>query len=244
MTARIQAFDADGKFLRAWRTPESKFGRPTGLAVGRGGEILVADTHYFRVLGYSNLGELLWQLGGTEGHGPGEFGFVTDVVQDADGNYYVGEYGEYDRIQKFAPDRTYLLEWGGHGSKPGQFQRPQSLVFDREGLLWVADACNHRLQVFDNQGRLVKLWGQHGSGPGQLAYPYDLAFNQSGELYVCEFGNHRVQKFTRDGQSLGTWGQSGRQPGQFYNPWGLVCDSQGRLDVLDSNNHRVQQIQF
>jgi sugar lactone lactonase YvrE len=242
MTARIQAFDVDGKFLRAWRTPESRNGRPTGLTCTADGNVLVADTHYFRILTYSPEGKLLATLGGTLGQGPGEFGFVTDVVRDSAGNYFVSEYGEYDRIQKFTPDGKFIREWGGHGSEPGQFLRPQHLQLDNEGNLWVADACNHRIQVFDGDGKQVAMWGTQGREPGQLQYPYCLSRDGQGHVYICEYGNHRIQKFTLEGKSVACWGREGRRPGQLFNPWALVLDSQGRVHVLDSNNHRVQRI--
>ena len=242
MTARIQVFDVEGNFLRTWKTPDSRNGRPTGLTVSSDGNVLVPDTHYFRVLTYSPEGELLATLGGTHGLGPGEFGFVTDVVRDSAGNYYVSEYGEFDRIQKFAPDGKFIREWGGHGSEPGQFLRPQHLDLDQNGHLWVADACNHRIQVFDGDGKQVAMWGTQGREPGRLQYPYCLSLDGQGHVYVCEYGNHRVQKFTLEGKSLACWGREGRRPGQLFNPWALVLDSQGRVHVLDSNNHRVQRI--
>ena len=242
MTARIQVFDAEGNYRRGWRTPTCQNGKPSGLSIGLDGNLLVADTHYFRMLVYSPQGELLKTIGGTEGHGPGEFGFVTDAVQDPDGNYYIAEYGEYDRVQKFDPQGKYLLEWGGHGSEPGQFRRPQNLLLDEDGRIWVADACNHRIQVFDSRGKLLQIWGEKGKLPGQLSYPYDLDFDQQGHLLVIEYGNHRVQKFTRDGKSLGCWGTHGRRQGQMHNPWALACDKDGRIHVLDTNNHRVQRI--
>jgi streptogramin lyase len=240
ITARIQVFTTEGGFLRGWQTPVHDNGRPTGLGIDRRGNLLVADTHYYRVLTYSPQGELLETLGGTFGHAPGEFGFVTDAVEDAEGNLYVSEYGEFDRIQKFSRDGKFLLEWGGHGTDMGQFSRPQCLALDAEEHLWVSDACNHRIQVFDAQGRLLKCWGTHGSAPGQLAYPYGLVLDGQGHVYVTEYGNHRVQKFTLDGQSLGCWGHDGRGPGELLYPWALTRDSQGRFYVLDTGNHRVQ----
>ncbi len=242
MTARIQVFTTDGQFVRGWQTPVHANGRPTGLGIDRAGHVVVPDTHYFRVLVYSPQGELLETLGGTFGNGPGEFGLVTDVVEDSAGNLYVSEYGEYDRIQKFSPQREFLLEWGGHGAEPSQFARPQSMAIDSLDRIWVADACNHRLQVFDTAGRLLNMWGTHGSAAGQLSYPYGLLLDGQRHVYVSEFGNHRVQKFTLDGQSLGCWGRPGREPGELINPWAVVRDSRGRIHVLDTNNHRVQRI--
>ncbi len=245
MTARIQVFDADGNFIRVWQTPEQATGRPTGLTISNiDGNLMVADTHYYRILTYTPQGELITgaTIGGTLGQGPGEFGFVTDAVRDVSGNYYVSEYGEFDRIQKFAPDGKFLLQWGGHGDAPGHFMRPQHLEFDADGLLWVADACNHRIQVFDDAGKIVTIWGTQGTAPGQLQYPYCLVLDGKGHVYICEYGNHRVQKFTLDGESVATWGREGRKPGQLFNPWALVLDSRGRCHVLDSMNHRVQRI--
>lgn len=242
MTARIQVFTPDGEFIRSWQTPVHTNGRPTGLATDRHGNIVVADTHYYQVLIYSPEGKLLDWIGGTEGTKLGEFAWVTDCVEDSQGNRYISEYGECDRIQKISADKTFLKEWGGHGSEPGQFIRPQGMSVDENDNLWVTDACNHRIQVFDAEGKLIKIWGEAGTEPGQLYYPYDMVLDDQQNVYICEYGNHRVQKFTRDGKSLGCWGHEGREPGELFNPWGLVRDKRGRIFVLDTNNHRVQRV--
>jgi streptogramin lyase len=244
MTARIQVFRSDGIFVRQWQTPDHTNGKPTGLSIGNDGNVLVADTHYFRVLTYSPEGKLLKMLGGTKGDKPGQFGLVTDVVQDSHNNYYVSEYGDFDRIQKYSPEGKYLLQWGGHGAEPGQFSRPQNLAVDKNDHIWVADACNHRIQCFDADGRLLKFWGREGSRPGELYYPYDIQIIPDGTLLVCEFGNNRIQRFTRDGKSLGCWGLHGRKEGELFNPWAAVIHPNGMVYVLDSNNHRVQVVQF
>lgn len=249
MTGRIQVFTSDGEFLRSWRTPEVKNGKPSGLSFDNRGNLLVADTHYFRMLVYTPEGKFLEDevIGGVCGHGPGEFNFVTDAVQDSQGNYYIAEYGEYDRIQKFSPDRNFLFQWGSHGREPGQFMRPQNLVIDENDHLWVADACNDRIQVFDATGteaRLIKIWGEHGTAPGQLRYPYDLVLTGDGHLYVPEYGNHRVSKFTRDGKFVACWGTAGSRNGELNQPWAIVQDRSGRIHVLDTHNHRVQRIRL
>jgi DNA-binding beta-propeller fold protein YncE len=246
MSARIQAFDPSGNLLKGpWQTPQYADGKPTGMSLDRDGNLMVADTHYYQVLFYTSDGRLLPEktIGGVKGNGPGQFGLVTDVVQDSQGNYYVSEHGLLDRIQKFSSNGQFLAQWGGRGDQPGQFRRPQSLAIDPQDRIWVADACNHRIQAFDTQGNLIRIWGSHGRGPGQLAYPYDLVLDNE-FVYVCEFGNNRIQKFTHDGRPVASWGQSGRQPGELHNPWALVRDRQGNLFVLDTNNHRVQQIRM
>lgn len=249
LTARIQVFDSEGKFQRFWNTPTSEFGRPVGLSIDREGRLMVADTHYYRILFYSPEGQLQedMTIGGVYGGAPGEFGFVTDVAQDSQGNYYIAEYGEYDRIQKFTPERKFVCQWGRHGSEPGEFLRPQSIAVDEQDQLWVADSCNHRIQIFDLKAdppTVVKIWGEEGSEPGKLSYPYGLLLGPDDSVYIAEYGAHRIQKFTRGGLSLGIWGGPGRRPGQLYQPWTCALDPRGRLHVLDSLNHRVQRVRF
>jgi DNA-binding beta-propeller fold protein YncE len=245
LTDRIQVFDRDGRYLRGWRTPEFNVDGPSGLTIDDSGRLLVADTHFYRVLVYSRSGELLFQIGdGIQGTTPGRFGYPTDVVIDRAGNFYVSEYGENDRIQVFSAEHKWLRQWGGHGYEPGEFLKPRALDIDEKDRLFVADSCNHRIQVFDIQGTLLNVWGSRGSQVGQMCYPYDLAIGPDGCLYVCEYGNHRVQKFTLDGTPLASWGTAGREPGQLNNPYALAVDSRGAVSVVDSNNHRVQRFRL
>jgi DNA-binding beta-propeller fold protein YncE len=244
-SARIQVFDRDGQFLHhRWTTPDYRNGRPSGLSIDRDGNLIVSDSHYhcFRI--YSPEGVELRKFGGEAGTGPGQLGYVSDVVQDADGFYYIAEFGENGRISKFDSEGKFVQCWGSPGSEEGQFARARALALGPDGNLYVADACNHRIQVFTRDGQLVRVWGRSGTAEGELSYPYDLAFNKAGELYVVEYGNHRVQKFTMTGEALGCWGGPGRTPGRLWNPWALAVDRKGRVHVMDTDNHRVQRIRF
>jgi DNA-binding beta-propeller fold protein YncE len=246
-TARIQVFDRDGNFLKhSWTTPDYRNGRPSGLSIDRDGNLLVSDSHYHCLRIYTPEGQELRKIGGEAGTAPGQFSYISDAVQDQDGNFYVAEFGENQRITKLDINGKVIRCWGAAGAEPGQFARIRALALGPDDNLYAADACNHRIQVFTRDGKLVRVWGTPGSEPGQLSYPYDLAFSPgpNPSLYVVEYGNHRVQKFTPEGKSLGCWGGAGREPGRFCNPWGLAVDSKGRVHVLDSENHRVQRINF
>ena len=244
-TARIQVYNRDGKHQGlTWTTPDYRNGRPSGLSIDRDGNLLVSDSHYGCLRVYSPSGELLRTLGGDIGTAPGQFGYICDAVQDADGNYYVAEFGENQRITKLDVDGRFVRCWGCPGEEPGQFNRIRALALGPDGNLYVADACNHRIQVFYHDGNLVRCWGEAGEAPGQLKYPYDLAFGPRGDLYVVEYGNHRVQKFSQEGESLGCWGGPGKMPGQLHAPWALAVDSKGRVHVCDSENHRVQRVRM
>ncbi len=249
-TARIQVFDRDGNYLNhCWTTPDYRNGRPSGLSIDRDGNLLVSDSHYHCLRIYSPEGVELRCIGGEAGSGPGQFGYISDAVQEprsltGDGNFYVAEFGQNQRITKLDLDGRYVCSWGSEGSAPGQFSRIRALALGPDGYLYAADACNHRIQVFTRDGQLVRCWGTPGTAPGELSYPYDLAFGPHGDLYVVEYGNNRVQKFTPEGKSLGCWGGPGKEPGCLHCPWALVVDSRGRVHVLDSENHRVQRVRF
>lgn len=244
-TARVQAYDLDGKYTGlTFSTPDYRKGRPSGLSLDRHGRLLVADSHYncFRI--YDEAGTEVRVIRAPPDSARGQLGYVSDVVQDDAGFFYVAEFGQVQRITKLDEEGRFVTSWGSEGSAPGQFARLRALALGPDGLLYAADACNHRIQVFHKDGRLARTFGTQGAEPGQLHYPYDLAFSQDGLLYVVEYGNHRVQKFTPEGEPRGTWGGPGREPGKLHFPWGLAVDRKGRVHVLDTENHRVQRISF
>jgi DNA-binding beta-propeller fold protein YncE len=244
-TARIQAFDLDGRHLGiTFRTPDFRNGRPSGLGLDRYGQLIVCDSHYHCLRVYSPEGVEVRMIGGVAGKEPGQFAYISDVVQDADGYFYVSEFNENNRITKLDPDGRFVACWGRAGVGPGEFQRLRALALGPDGFLYAADACNHRIQVFTRDGTFVREFGGEGTDLGRLSYPYDLAFSPDGRLYVVEYGNQRIQKFTAGGDPLGVWGAPGGKPGQLNQPWAIVVDGRGRVHVIDTENHRVQRVRF
>lgn len=243
-TARIQRFSPAGEFELGWRMPKWQAGKPTGISVDDKGRVLVADTHYHQVIIFDDQGKELHRFGeyGTEG---GQFIYPTRVVVGPTGDIYVSEYGGNDRISRFSPEFEFITAFGQTpGADESLLARPQALLFDEQGELWVADSCHHRIVRFNSKGELVGSIGAPGREPGQLQYPYDLAFLPDGTLLVCEFGNNRVQQFDRSGKSLAVWGSAGHEPGQFASPWGVAAGLDGQVYVLDSRNNRVQMFRM
>ncbi|MFN6399680.1 MAG: hypothetical protein ACK449_07275 [Planctomycetota bacterium] len=246
-TARVQAFDSNGKFLCGWKTPQWANGKPTGASYDpHTNHLVVIDTHYFQFLFYTARGQLVAErtIGGVNGTEPGQFGWVTDFVRGADGTIYLSEYGEYERIYKYTADGQFIDRMGQHGDQPLEFSRPQSMAVDEQGLLWVADSCNHRIQVIDWTGdkpRLVNVLGEQGQKIGQLQFPYGMTLLSENRLLVSEYGNHRVQCWTRQGKAISSWGAVGKELGQLNQPWAVALDSKERVYVVDSGNNRIQR---
>jgi DNA-binding beta-propeller fold protein YncE len=139
-------------------------------------------------------------------------------------------------------EEEYLGEFGsGFGQGDGQFVWPVAIAFDRQERLYVTDEANHRITVFDAEGKFASKWGNHGSEPGQLDGPAGIAIDPDDIVYLVDQKNARIQKFTVDGEHLGGWGQFGTDPGQFNLPWGLALGPDGAVYVADWRNDRVQK---
>jgi len=241
MTGRVQKFSPDGTFLSYWQMPETDKGKPKGMCRDQDGNVVVLEPHYSRVNHYRPDGTLAAQWG-RHGTNETELAFPRAVAVNSHGEIYTSEYGLTERVQVFSTNGTrWLRTLGRAGGGPGQFNRPEGLGIDSHDCLYVADSCNHRIQVFSPSGQFLRAHGRPGSGRGEMSYPYDIRVDAAGRQYVCEFGNSRIQIFDAKDQPLEVLGQAGAGPGQFNNPWSIALDSLGNLYVADSLNHRVQK---
>ena len=162
---------------------------PHGIHVDADGNVWVTDfagnaegTKGHQVHKFSPDGELMMSLGtaGQPGTGPNQFNQPNDVVTGPDGSIYVAdghsgqgmttnqaiaagrEAGLTGRILKFAPDGTFIREWGRIGTLHGEFRTPHALEFDSAGRLFVADRGNHRIEIFDQDGNYLDSLYSHG----------------------------------------------------------------------------------
>lgn len=152
------------------------------------------------------------------------------------------------------PGDEYLEKWeqveadsafGSSGSGPGKLNAPKGVAVYREGDVYVADAYNHRIQVFDASGQFLRQWGVEGSQPGEFKEPWGVALGPDGDVYVVDTWNHRIQVFDGQGELERIWGTFGETEGPagsgdlLYGPRDLVVDDEGYLYVSDTGNKRV-----
>jgi ABC-type Fe3+ transport system permease subunit/DNA-binding beta-propeller fold protein YncE len=241
MTGRVQKFSPEGKFLLSWQMPQTDLGKPKGMCLDENGNIVVVEPHYQRVNHFSTEGKLLFQWG-KSGTNAGELTLPRSVAVNSRGETFVTEYTRVDRVQGFkGPDKKAFVLIGRPGDGPGEFNRAEGICSDSKDQLYVADSCNHRIQVFSSGGKWLRSHGRPGKNSGEMSYPYDVRVDASGMQFVCEFGNSRVQVFDSLDQPFEILGGAGAQPGQFSNPWSIALNSRGDLYVCDAGNHRVQK---
>jgi DNA-binding beta-propeller fold protein YncE len=242
MTGRVQKFSSAGVFLKSWQIEKTDLGRPKGLGVDREGNVMVNEPHYSKVNHFTTDGALVVRWG-VHGTNDGQLAFPRAVAVNSRNEIYLTEYGLVERVQRFsARGEKWLGSFGTAGSAPGQFNRPEGVCIDQQDRVYVADSCNHRIQVFSGQGVFLYAYGKAGTSLGELSYPYDICVDAQGFQFVCEFGNSRIQVFDPEGKPLEIIGGPGSAPGKFNNPWGVALDSAGTWYVADALNHRVQKL--
>jgi sugar lactone lactonase YvrE len=184
---------------------------PHGIHVDKDGHVWIADfagnkdgTKGHQVHKFSPKGEKLLSLGiaGKPGNADGQFNQPNDVVVAPDGSIFVSDghdaqqmttnaaiaeglkRGATSRISKFSREGTFLKSWGSIGVRHGEFRTPHALLIDAKGRLWVADRGNHRLEIFDQDGKYLEsryLFGRISGFfiKGNLLYAID---SESGPL--------------------------------------------------------------
>jgi len=135
---------------------------------------------------------------------------------------------------KFSRDGKLLKQWGSKGTGDGEFNVPHAIVFDvKNGLLYVGDRENDRVQVFDTDGKFLKEWRETEA-------PYGL-FLAGDRLFVADGRAGWVKVLGPDGKSVGRLGEKGTSPGQFQMPHMLCVDSRGDVYVAEVTNKRIQK---
>lgn len=143
-------------------------------------------------------------------------------------------------IFQLSAEMQLIRAIGGYGDGPGRFNHPTDMTI-HDGEIFVADAYNFRVQVFDGEsGDYVRSFGSYGDGEGQFISPFSVAVDANGHVQVTDVGAHQVNVFKPDGRFVSRYGSRGIGAGQFFKPHGIIHDSTGRVFVDDYGNHRVQ----
>jgi DNA-binding beta-propeller fold protein YncE len=240
----VIVFDRDGTCLRSWG--EGVFRRAHGIMVGPDGTYWLTDDLHHTVRQFTPEGKLLLTIGDPDQPATLQsgkpFNRPTHVALcPKTGHVYISDGYGNSRVHKYDPTGRHLLSWGEPGTDPGCFNLPHNIATDSEGLVYVADRENHRVQVFDGQGRYLAQWNN-------LHRPCGLFMDRRrGAFYVGELPTHlavnkdvanlgaRVSILTEKGDLRGRVGGrfAGEKPGEFIAPHGCAVDSRGDLYVAE-----------
>jgi 6-bladed beta-propeller len=240
---QVVKFDADGKYqLVLGRKPENINVRPGPGVPARGGVIPEAAA------GRGGGGEGGGRGGGRGAPGAGvpgdSFSYPADVTWDRTGNIFVADgFGANNRIAKFTKDGDYVKSWGQTGSGQGQFNKIRGIAADAVGNLYVADAGNNRIQVFDGEGTFKSEIANVGApqaicvSGGATQYLYSSNSNDPESMDHGE-----IYKVRLNGQIVGKFGKAGKMPKDFGMVNAIDCRSENMLWVGEVWNWRAQRV--
>ena len=235
-------FDANGKFVRGFG--EGLFTRTHGLRIDREDNIWVTDVGAHIVTKFSPQGQALLTLG-TKGQ-PGDwdaasqshhFNEPNDVIAGRNGDIFVVQghtAGKGDpRVLKFDKNGTFIKSWGGRGTEPGQFTVAHGVAIDAQGLVWVTDRENQRIQIFDQDGKFVR----------QLKYsglPCGLVIGDQ-YIYMVNGFAGQLLRLDLNGHVLAAVGKPGKGLGEFGEAHFVAASPKGEIYVADTVNSTLHK---
>lgn len=219
-------------------TEEGQFKYVEDFAFTANGHLLATDAAHSWVQAFDKRsGQFVARFGG-KGEDDHNLEKPEGIAVDPSGHIFVADYNT-GFIKKYDPSYQWEMTFSEYGSGPGQNMKSEFMDI-RDGRLYLPDAGNHRVNVFDVSGQFLFVFGGMGTDPGLFNVPEAAKFGPDGELYVTDLRNDRVQVFTAQGKFLRSWGHSGTGDGEFKSPSGLAIDGDGNVYVAEIGNNRIQ----
>lgn len=239
----VAVFDIPGqRFFRIGDGDLGKLVTPMGLDVDGKGNLYVVDSAAKLVQVYDKDGNYLRTLADGKW-----FLRPSGIAVDAEGSrIYVVDTGgvtsDEHRVRVFdAQSGKHLLDIGKRGSAPGELNLPRDVTIGQDGLLYVVDGGNFRVQVFRPDGTFVQVFGGIGRQGGQFSRPKEAATDPDGNVYIVDsaFGNFQI--FTPDGKLLLSVGSRSEKDGmaKYMLPSGIAIDGDGRVYMVDQFFRKV-----
>ncbi|HEX9691642.1 MAG TPA: hypothetical protein VGA22_06050 [Gemmatimonadales bacterium] len=271
----VLEFDPEGNLVNTWGGPSERYTWPVsnhGLTIdpkdnvwiGGNGE---SDSH---ILKFTRDGRFLMQIGmpgqPVNSHSTEHFGRVAKISFDAAGDeaYVADGYGNRRVVVLDATTGAFKRYWGAYGHRPDdtdlgpydpsappaqQFRNPVHCAEPaNDGLVYVCDRPNDRIQVFRADGTFVteKIIAPLTLGDGST---WDIAFSRDPAqrfMYIADGKNMKVYVMNRASlEVLTSFGDGGRQPGLFFAVHSIATDSRGNIFTTETyEGKRVQRFVY
>ena len=202
----IVIFDPDGNYIGSWGL--SAIENPHGIFI-EDDIVYITDREDSVCLKYTLDGKPLQILGDRGVHSDtgcevpgtlvpraaGPFNYPTEMVPSPSGDIYVSDGYRNARVHRFSADGQLKSSWGQPGKGgTNEFHLVHSMMVGADGLLYVCDRENNRVQIFDADGEYLNMWTD-------LLRPMDISQDKDGVFCISEGGNDARQGHTEDTDS-------------------------------------------
>jgi DNA-binding beta-propeller fold protein YncE len=276
--AQLLEFGPKGEFMREIGKGLYAWSEAHSVRIDKDDNIWAIDKGSDMVIKFNQEGRVVWVFGRKKEAADGAipwghpnpplppvdalFREPTDVTWDSDGNIYITDGYVNSRVAKYDKNGDWVKSWGEPGTGPGQFRLPHAIVADRNNNLYVGDRTNHRVQVFDTDGKFIRMFeidvppdptskAVDGNTPtgdrlaAVIGAPNSICITP-GPNQVLFIGEStfpgRIFKVALDGTVLGVIGRSGRLLKEFSGAHALACPSEAEVYAAETSNWRVQKL--
>lgn len=232
-----------GKYEMIKNGTDAKFNWVTGLMIDDTDRLFASDPGMKRVMVFgpehkleANITERIADPAGIAIDEENRLLYVVDTEQDLVQVYDADSYKYIRSIGKAGTKHTSTV--------PGEFAKPIGVAVDQDGIVYVTDTWNNRVEIFDADGQFISTWGTAGDGPGHFARPKGIAVDGDGHLWICDQVQDRVQVFNKEGRLLIYMGGHGLFPGQFQGLVNITIDKNNRVFTTEQLPGRLQVFRY
>ena len=241
--------DADGNITEQWTQWDKIFKRPHYVAINPYDPdkyVWVVDDHMHAIYKFTHDGKQLVQTIGTPeawGADATHFNRPTYITWLPDSTMFVSDGYNGTRVAKFDKNGKFVKDWGQKGvrpneKRPGYFNNVHGIAIDPATRhVFVNDRENHRIQVFDDNGKFLYDW-YVGDAPSDIHLIYMSADRH---LWAVDRGTSKVIKYDLEGHFLYAWGTWGDFPGGMWGVHGFSVDQEGNVYTAEVDAGRVQK---
>ncbi len=245
----IVVADANGNIIETWDQWDKLLRRPHSVFISPYDpqkHVWIVDDNMQVIYKFTNDGKQLVQTIGTperEGADATHFNRPTFMDWLPDGTFFVSDGYTGTRVAKFDKDGKFLMTWGTKGNPPNE-TRPSYMnnvhgiaVDPQSRRVFVNDRNNHRVQVFDENGKYLSSWNIDAD-PSSLHLLY---IGTDRNIWTFDRSTHKLLKYDQQGHLLYAWGTLGSFPGALWGVHGMSVDQEGNLYMAEVDNGRVQK---
>ena len=240
----VNFVDRNGKLIESWEQHNKLFVRPHRILVNPHDpdrHIWLVDDGAQMIYKFTRDGKLVMSLGEFKvaGNDDKHFGRPTDIAWLPDGTFFISDGYTNSRVVKFDKNGKFLMTWGMRGTPPNEV-RPNymntvhAIVIDKQRRLYVSDRANHRIQIFDENGKFLDAWPN-------VPLPYSLLMTDDQFFWSASGQTQKFTKYDLKGKLLSSWGTFGTMPGGFWGVHQFHVDTESNLYTADVHVGRPQK---
>jgi hypothetical protein len=245
----LTVVDANGNITETWTQWDKIFKRPHYVTINPydpDKHVWVVDDHMHAIYKFTHDGKELVQTIGTptvKGADGTHFNRPTFLAWLPDSTMFVADGYNGTRVAKFDKDGKFLMAWGQKGTppndkRPGYMNNVHGIAVDPQTRrVFVNDRANHRVQVFDDNGKYLYEWN-FGEEPSDIHLIY---IGADRNLWAYDRGTSKMLKYDLEGHFLYSWGIWGDGPGGFWGVHGFSVDQEGNFYTAEVDSGRVQK---